>query len=485
MIIKIASYKYIVTLWVLAFVVNACTEDNTEPDNGTTGDHIITAIGQPTGDKTTKIIGSSGGSLESADGMISLTIPEGALSADKEISIQPISNEAPLGLGKGYRLEPEGTIFSKPVELTIQYNEAMLAGTPGDFLWIVTQAANGSWSAALKSSVDKGSETVAVNIMHFSDWALGKFIDLSLTPSSKTLKKNESVALKIMGFSRDKETSEDDELVPLIPLNGDGDELVPLTPIPPVESHLMDFRVKGWTLNGATAPVSNSNGKLSVSGMTATYTAPNKIPSVNPVAVTVELEANNKEGVKTAFYLTSNISVLGSDLYLRVVFNGQTYEYYEYGFNGNIPSDPDNYLVVNCGLTDDGSLGIAASKIINGSTPVNGFGLSFANPAATSRRLTGINEDGQDDMTFQIFPTENYMLDYTEYTKGANDICNYENKCSDVTVTITDYDPENQIIRGYFSGELYEETTSEHGENCKTPDKHSISGEFNLYVANQ
>lgn len=475
----------LVYLIAIPLLLTVCSqEDKNGNDNTPTGEPIITDIGTPVGSKVSTSVGPEGGTIKSDDGFLTLTIPSGALSTATEVSIQPISNEAPLGIGTAYRLEPEGTTFSIPVKLTFSYTNELLDGSPSDFLWIVTQNSNGSWNAALKSVVDENTKTVTVEANHFSDWALGKFIDFVLAPSSKTIKKGESVALKLTGFSRDKEVTEDDDLTPLVPLSEEGDVLTPLTPIPPIESRLMDFRVKEWTMNGATAPVSNSNGKLSASGTTATYIAPDKKPTVNPVAVTVELESGNKEGKKASYFVTANISIVNEDLYLLVNFNGQEYEYYEYGFNGTIPPDINYYNGVNCAL-DNGVLSIAATTVLNSSNMVNSFALVFANPSVTSRRLSGFNEDGDDDIIFQIYPSSAYMLDYTKYTyDAAHDICNYEYKCSDVTVTLTTYDRETHIARGFFTGEIYSETKDSNGEHCTTAEKFPIEGEFNLYMAN-
>jgi len=63
------------------------------------------------------------------------------------------------------------------------------------------------------------------------------------------------------------------------------------------------------------SPVSNSNGALSATGNSATYTAPGKKPSINPVAISVQVETSNKEGSKATFLITSNISVVDTDLY--------------------------------------------------------------------------------------------------------------------------------------------------------------------------
>ncbi len=423
---------------------------------------LVTEVGTPIGTESFVSIGASGGTLTSADGLLSVTIPAGALAAETKISILPLSNEAPLGLGSGYRLQPEGTKFSKPIQFVFHYSNALLDGTAADFLWIVTQAADGSWNAMLKSEVDKDAKTVTVESTHFSDWALGKFIDFTLNPASKTIKRGESVQLQLSGFSKDKALDDNDELAPLVAIKGDGNGLTPLTTIPPIESRLMDFRVKQWTMNGVAAPVSNSNGSLSASGTSATYTAPNKRPDTNPVAVTVQLEGNNKEGAKAAYMVTSSISVVETGYYLFLKVDGVTYEYYQYGFNGAIPPDPNNLSI---DLKD-------------------GFALEFKNPSETTRRLSGYNEDGPDDMAFTLGLNTGYSIDYEKRTyNSGTQICDWESKCGDIYVTISTYSTSNKEVWGNFSGKLYEDKDA-NSKQCKTDIGHTVEGMFRLVISN-
>ncbi|HEY3402357.1 MAG TPA: hypothetical protein VGK59_03160 [Ohtaekwangia sp.] len=463
--------------WVL--LISCSDEDSPSPQNT---EPVITDKGTPSGDASSSLIGTSGGTIHSPDGRLTVTIPAGAVSVNTTITIQPITNEGPLGLGSGYRLQPEGLTFAQPVTLTFTYDEQLLDGIPADFLWIITQADDGSWNALTKSLVDNDTKTVSIQTTHFSDWALGKFVDLSLSPASKTILKEQSVELHITGFSRDK-ALEEDELVPLVPIEGDGEGLTPLTPIPPVESRLMDFRVKQWTLNGAAAPVSGGNGKLSVSKNTATYTAPNKKPSPNPVAVSVELEGNNKEGSKFMFMLTASISVVESNLYLLVKVDGQTYEYYQYGFNGTIAPDPNNLSAANCGEFD-GALGIVGTYVQNSTNMIHNFGLQIENPSEGTRSLTCYLDDGNDDMSFGLSNNSlGYQLSYIKRTINK-DVCDAESLCGEASVTLIDYSgTPNSRVAGYFSGTLYEEQDGL-DDQCKTSIAHPIEGEFWLTRAN-
>jgi hypothetical protein len=475
------------TAILLAGLFSGCGSDDSSPSPQPT-DPIVTPAGAPAGDATHTTIGTSGGTVQSADGRLTITIPAGALTAATDVTIQPLSNEAPLGMGLGYRLGPEGTTFAAPVKLSFAYDDALLNGVPEDFLWIVTQAENGSWNAMLRSYVDAASHTVSVETTHFSDWAVGKFLDLALTPPSATIMKGQSIDLKVFGFLRDQPDEVDEDgleiLAPLVPIADDGlDYLAPLTPIPPVESRTMGFQVKGWTLNGTAAPTSGANGKLAASNLTATYTAPSQAPSRNPVAVTVELEGNNKEAKKTKFLLTSNIKVMESDYYLLVNIDGTTYEYYQYGFNGSVPADPNDVRIANCGMDDDGIMSFGGTHYKGGTTMLNSFALAVEGPAVGTRSLVCFNGGGNDEVVWSSGQSQGWSMDYTERTK-KQDYCDYEMKCGGVQLTITKFDTQNdRETQGAFSGTIYADQ-DRYEDNCKTADEHTVSGEFRLIRVN-
>ena len=79
-----------------------------------------TAIGQPDGEKNSTIIDKEGGRVISADKKIELIFPEGALTSNITISIEPITNLAQGGAGKAFRLEPSGIQF--PTTGTISFS---------------------------------------------------------------------------------------------------------------------------------------------------------------------------------------------------------------------------------------------------------------------------------------------------------------------------------------------------------------------------
>jgi hypothetical protein len=474
-----SSYISFSVIFIFLLTISCKKSDSTSVprENGP----VITGVGTNAGTPSDTLIGPAGGTLHSADGKLTVTVPANALPSVTTISIQPITNMAPQGLGSGYRLMPEGTTFAKAVTLTFHYDNDLLHGSLEDFLWIVTQVGNGSWNAMLKSALDKNARTVTVTTTHFSDWMLGKFIDLTLTPAAANVQRGQSVALRVGGFSRDKALADDAELAPLIFLAGAGDDLTPLTPVPPVESRLMDFKIKQWTMNGSPAPVSNSNGSLTASGNSATYTAPAQVPAINPAAVTVQLQASNKEGGQFNFLVTSNITVIQDDLYVKVKIDGQPYQYTQYGFNQATPPDPDNFTQVICGLTGD-KLEIMASFLSTTGPVKNNFILNFTNPMETTKTLVGSNKNGDDDLSFMLMPGTSYELNYEQRILNQG-TCERVSLCGSATATLLSYSASNPLVTGYFSGTIYEDKPT-FFDNCTTPISHTIEGEFRVMRGN-
>ncbi len=289
---------------------------------------VATAKGTPAGSVFTRVVGAAGGLVQSPDGQISIDIPAGALSANTTIGIQAITNQAPLGWGNGYRLTPEGTAFAKPVKITMKYAE----GLPAPFVWVVTQKNDGTWLGNLNSDPDEATRMVSVQTTHFSDWAVGRLIDLRLSPEKALLKVKQSLKLSITGFAVQKE--EDDYLMPLAPIHSSDDE--ELAAIPDLSNagkllvklskfSQMDF--KEWRLDLQKAPASGSKGKLEAAGSEATYTAPDDVPEPEEVAVSVYVQAQEKNGRGSAVSITTPIRIVKNEYFLTLYLDGKKIEY--------------------------------------------------------------------------------------------------------------------------------------------------------------
>jgi len=464
---------FVTSLTLLVF--NACTKD--EGPGPDAGSPIITEFGEAIGPAVEVTIGPEGGTINSSDGLLSVTIPQGALSGSTVISIQPITNHAPLGLGNGYRLGPEGLNLGNPATLTFRYSDELLDSNPAEFLWIVFQESDGSWKAMLESALHSDAKTVTVETSHFSDWSLGRFVDLTLYPIRKTVKKGEKVEFAIAGFSNFAPLL-DDKTVQLVAKAGQED----IYWLNYLSKEVVKWKIVEWTLNGVKSPVSNNFGNLqSTKNNTAIYTAPSNVPKPNIITVTVGLETTQGD-LKNTFYLTSKISIYESDLYLMVEFRGQTYIYYEYGAEEIV--DFNNYSPCLCFLTEN-KLSIGGSTFVkNGITDV--FEIDFDNPSKGSRGLIGIDDGGSDDMSFMI--TNPYAwYDMAKETRTRfEDTCIEEKSVSNhVTMSLTKYSGTlRSEVEGSFVGTLYYSDET-YQPDCKSSTPYPVSGNFRLLLLTQ
>lgn len=468
-------------LFALTIGLTSCTKkdapDSEAPIDLSSLTPEFTPKGTPTGSVYTQQVGVAGGRVQSPDGKISIDIPSGALSANTTIGIQPITNEAPMGAGSAFRLTPEGTVFAKPVTIALKYNDDMKPGLS----WIVTQKADGTWMGDRNTQTDEAAKTLSVKTNHFSDWVTGKLIDFRLSPQSTVVKVKGQVELYVNGFKK-MESGTDDDLVPLTPLykkNAGNAELAPLPVLlfekmEQLKNYRLDF--KEWRLSG--------QGNLKPAGSKATYTAPDKIPAPNPVAVSVDINATNN-GKTTKLILLSSIKVVDADLYLLLTVDGTTYEYYQYGFNGNVPPNPNNLAIANCGI-DNNMLSIAGTHVENNSSMVSSFALSVKNAATGMMALNCLHGgSGQDEAQFTLGAQQSvYDLNQIIRTPRPGSSCDDELKCANVTITFTTYENKwNGKVIGTFSGTLYEDKPG-FADECKSTIAHNISGEFNLMRAN-
>ena len=130
---------------------------------------VIVAPGTPTP------VGTSGGTVTSADGEVGLIIPPTALSTSTPITVAPSTGTVDPGVlaGSVYDLEPSGTTFATPVTLTIQYDPSKIpAGLHESSLKLYENSGTG-WQRVPGSGPSLTDHTVSGGISHFSDAAPG------------------------------------------------------------------------------------------------------------------------------------------------------------------------------------------------------------------------------------------------------------------------------------------------------------------------
>ncbi len=303
--------KSFAALTALIMVFSTCDELVPEIDDLIEEVPEPTMVGVPNGIPVSKTIGSAGGSV-SIDGAVEIEIPAGALSADTEITIQPLTNNSPNGNGNAYRLGPDGTNFSKPVKVTFPYTP--IVDGPA-ITGIAFQDDDGIWYSGGKLSWDNVKNTVTTETTHFSDWATFDALQVicevcNVGPSGDyKLKESESADFKLYAVNP----------------NALEEELVALTK--KRDDHAYDKIIKEWFANGAKAETMGTYGKIAPTPMGCTYTAPSKAPgkSGNPVSLSVTLkDLAYKDPATGAVFrnlqVATNVEILGErkfDLSIR------------------------------------------------------------------------------------------------------------------------------------------------------------------------
>ncbi len=117
-------------------------------------------------------ITSQGGSLVSLDKAVTVTLPAGAVTASTGISIERTVQTAPKGIGKVYKITPEGTVFAKPVSISFAYTDADAAKTNPALMAVAYKKADGNWEVMGEVRIDEKNKTITTQSRHFSEWTL-------------------------------------------------------------------------------------------------------------------------------------------------------------------------------------------------------------------------------------------------------------------------------------------------------------------------
>jgi hypothetical protein len=259
-----------VALFLLMGAFASCIKKPGIPDIPIDTTPAITPVGIPVDLPVSKSIGAAGGSLLSGDGKLELNIPAGALSAATSISIQPVTNECPGGIGLSYHLKPDGITFNKPVAIVYRYTKEEINGSLPYLLFIAYQDESNRWKADCKKRlIDTVSKTLTFKTTHFSVWSIGDRIRLEPSPYDDEYFENDTRMIRAVISDPPEPT--DDELVPL-----------------PRSQPLPDSRVKNWKVNGHAGNA--TDGRFEGSGATVTYRAPATIDRERTVQLSAEID---------------------------------------------------------------------------------------------------------------------------------------------------------------------------------------------------
>lgn len=263
-------YTYVLLFILILTVLFSSCKKSDSSDQLPDRQPAVTPVGTPVGTADTKTIGTAGGSIKSTDGRIELVFPSGALNANTTISIQPVTNTSPGGIGLSYHLMPDGITFTKPVNLIYHYTNDEVNGTLPYLLYIAYQDNAMQWKADFKKrNVDTTARTVTLGITHFSIWSMGDRLNLFCNPSLEELHENET--REISAALVDPSQPSDDDLPPL----------PTVTPLPA-------SALSNWKVNGQSG--TSTNGTITPHENKATYKAPSNIPQRRTVQISVELK---------------------------------------------------------------------------------------------------------------------------------------------------------------------------------------------------
>jgi hypothetical protein len=251
---------------------------------------IKTTIGTAIGSPVSKSIDASGGSIVSADGILHITVPAGALSSATTITIQPVTNTLPTGIYNGYELTPDGQKFQVPITLEFHYRDSDLDTSDAGALTVAYQLDNQTWEAYANPNVDTVNKTVTVQTNHFTLWDL--LFGEKLSPENTTVVIGKTLTI-------DHETD--------VNTNVSGDELVSVDTWQNSKRGTDSWSVNG--IGGGNAVV----GTLTSNGSEAYYTAPVKVPSPSTVTVRDTWTFQFSTGQILKMILYSKIKIISGD----------------------------------------------------------------------------------------------------------------------------------------------------------------------------
>ena len=120
------------------------------------------------------VVAASGGTAATPDGKARVDVPSGALSDSTIISVVPapdslLPSPAPgYVTGSAYQYRPDGTQFSKPVQITLVYNPASVPSGSSESSIRLHTVLNGQWVPVTGSTVDTSLHSVTGQTTHFS-----------------------------------------------------------------------------------------------------------------------------------------------------------------------------------------------------------------------------------------------------------------------------------------------------------------------------
>ncbi len=234
---------------------------------------VAMPVGSVAGEIVTETIGPEGGSISTSDFRFEAIIPEGALEDETDFTVTVIANTAPGGFGAGYRVEPQVTL-SRPARIKVTLGEEELGQAAPERVRVATQGEDGIWRLAGIPTIGLFGSMFTIEARHFSDWA--PVVLFGLAPTRTSLKPGESTSFEFRTCHAVGWTAGEAE---------------------PQYECAADINLYHLTKWSATAGSVDQRGR---------YTAPDRVPSPNPVIVQVRVE-----GGGAAQIVLAEVEILG------------------------------------------------------------------------------------------------------------------------------------------------------------------------------
>jgi hypothetical protein len=265
-----AAFRSIIGLILGLLLLAACKKSSVSEGSGGSNSPVITPFGDTAGPAVSASIGPNGGTLTSSDGRAQLVIPAGALSQTTVISIQPIFNLCPGGLGLAYDLLPNGITFATPASLVFHYSDSDINGTEPLLITSAFQDSANAWEFNdTEKDVDSVNQAISFDINHFTPYGFIAEIVVSSRPTD--LKENQTSLVKVQQW-----------IVPKDILNFKGHKFVQS------KSDIASSLVTNWSVRNFSN-ASGDPGTIVGNGNSAVYKAPSNIDKDKNVEVSCDI----------------------------------------------------------------------------------------------------------------------------------------------------------------------------------------------------
>jgi adhesin/invasin len=155
---------------------------------------------------------AAGASFTGQDSVVALSIPPGALTQTRNITVEPAQSSPPndrLVPGTAFDFGPNGTTFAQPVNVTIKYDPSKLTGGSPESGLQLYEVIGSSWRVVAGSSVNTATQTVTGSVSHFTVYGV------LMQPRVETIAINRDTTVQVRTTVQFSATLRDNEQQPL------------------------------------------------------------------------------------------------------------------------------------------------------------------------------------------------------------------------------------------------------------------------------